>query len=397
MRVAHVVPTDRICWLLLRRRLTHLLAAGCEIDILCGRAPDSGAAGGVDYESGLSDLGFSVRYLPFEREISPWTDARTSIAMYHVIRRGDYDIIHTHNPKAGLLGPPIALLAGAPHVLHTVHGFLFHDLTRGLYHAAALAAERWTAFWSDHLLFQSEEDLSYATQRRFKCADRLHHVGNGVDETYFDPAAQPEVGNTKRTELGWSSDEFVVGTVGRVVEEKGYLEFFEMAGQLAKTHANVRFLVVGLFEPEQSDAVDPFELARRHGIEDRCQILQGRNDMPALYAAMDVFVLASHREGLSKSLLEATAMARPTVTCNIRGCREVVVDGETGLLTPLKDVAALHRAVARMHDDDDLRQQMGDAGRQRVIENYTESIVARRLLDIYGALSNGQAKATESP
>ncbi|SVD62353.1 uncharacterized protein METZ01_LOCUS415207, partial [marine metagenome] len=125
--------------------------------------------------------------------------------------------------------------------------------------------------------------------------------------------------------------------------------------------------------------------------------LQGRNDMPALYAAMDVFVLASHREGLSKSLLEATAMARPTVTCNIRGCREVVVDGETGLLTPLKDVAALHQAVARMHDDDDLRQQMGDAGRQRVIENYTESIVARRLLDIYGALSNGQAKATESP
>ena len=85
--------------------------------------------------------------------------------------------------------------------------------------------------------------------------------------------------------------------------------------------------VFGLFEPEQSDAVDPFALARAHGIEDRCQITQGRGDLPALYAAMDVFVMPSHREGLSKSLLEATAMARPTVACDIRGCREVVIDG----------------------------------------------------------------------
>ncbi len=383
MRVAHVVPTDRIAWLLLRRRLTHLMASGCDIHLLCGRAPDSGAADGVDYETGLRDLGVKVTYLPFEREISPWSDGRTSKALYTALRKADYDIVHTHNPKAGLLGPPIAQLADVRSVLHTVHGFLFHDRTTGLYHAAAVAAERWTAFWSDHLLFQSEEDLTYATRHRFKNGDRLHLLGNGVDASYFDPEVDPEAGRKKRTELGWSEDHLVVGTVGRVVEEKGYLEFFDMAGRLARADDRVRILVVGLFEPEQSDAVDPFALAREHGLEDRCQILQGRSDMPALYSAMDIFVLASHREGLSKSLLEATAMARPAVTCDIRGCREIVVDGDTGLLVPMKDSTALLEAVSSLLSDPGRCQTMGAAGRRRVVEGYTESIVAQRLLKIY--------------
>ncbi|MBT3345827.1 MAG: glycosyltransferase family 4 protein [Gemmatimonadetes bacterium] len=385
IRVAHVVPTDRIAWLLLRRRLIRLAAAGCEIHILCGRAPDSGTADGVDYEAGLTELGLQVHYLPFEREIVPWTDARTAAALYGAIRRGRYDIVHTHNPKGGLLGPPVAQMARAPHVLHTVHGFLFHDRTSGLYHVAAQAAERWTAMWSDHLLFQSEEDLAYARTHGYKKQEHLHLVGNGVDEAYFD--GQVDLGAaTLRQELGWKDTDLVVGTVGRVVEEKGYLEFFEMASRLADERDDVRFLIVGLFEPEQSDAVDPFALAREHGIQDRCHILQGRDDMPTLYASMDVFVLASHREGLSKSLLEATAMARPTVTCDIRGCREVVIDGETGMLVPVRDVASLHKAVADLLQDEDRRLRLGTAGRQRVVEHYTESVVAQRVMAIYTSL-----------
>jgi glycosyltransferase involved in cell wall biosynthesis len=387
LRVAHVVPTDRITWLLLRRRLTRLVAAGCEIHVLCGRAPDSGVADGVDYETRLRNLGFHLHYLPFEREIAPVTDSRCAVALYAEFRRGGYDIIHSHNPKGGLLGPPVAQLAGVVQVLHTVHGFLFHDHVAGLHRLAALAAERWTAAWSDHLLFQSEEDLEFARVHRFKSAGRLHLVGNGVDETYFDAAADPAAGDRIRASLGWGPDDLVIGTVGRVVEEKGYLEFFAMAERVAHTQPSARFLIVGLFEPEQSDAVDPFALARSHGIEDRCQILQGRDDMPALYSAMDIFVLASHREGLSKSLLEATAMSLPTVTCDIRGCREIVVDGETGMLTPVRDAVGLAQSVTFLAGDPARRQRLGEAGRQRVRAQYTETAVAQRIMDIYSALT----------
>ncbi|MBQ38533.1 MAG: hypothetical protein CME04_19275 [Gemmatimonadaceae bacterium] len=385
LRVAHVVPTDRITWLLLRRRLIRLAAAGCEIHVLCGRAPDSGAADGVDYESRLTDLGLHLHYLPFEREIAPVTDARCAAALYAQVRRGQYEIVHTHNPKAGLLGPPIAQLAGVPHVLHTVHGFLFHDRITGLHRLAALAAERWTAGWSDHLLFQSEEDLEFASRQRFKSDGRLHLVGNGVDEDYFD--RDDESGFRVRQSLGWSSEDLVVGTAGRVVEEKGFLEFFEMAGRIAKVVPKARFLVAALFEPEQSDAVDPYELARIHEIEDRCHILLGRDDMPDLYATMDVFVMASHREGLSKSLLEAMSMALPTVACDIRGCREIVIEAATGLLTPVRDAAALSAAVRELLQDGDRRRRMGSAGRQRVLERYTESGAAQRVMDVYEALT----------
>ena len=382
-RVAHVVPTDRIAYLLLRRRLGRLADAGFEIHLLCGRAPDSGAPGGVDYEAAFAGLGVEVHYQTFEREISPAADARCAAELYFAVRRGGYDIVHSHNPKGGLLGPPAARLAGARRVLHTVHGFLFHDRTRGLRRVEALAAERWTANWCHHLLFQVEEDLEYARDHRFKAADRLHLVGNGVDESYFDLAADPAAGARRRAELGWDADHLVVGTTGRLVREKGYAEFFDMASRVARQRPDVRFLIVGLFEPEQSDAIDPHELARAHGVADRCAVLQGRDDMPALYAAMDLFVLASHREGLSRSLLEAGAMARPAVTCDIRGCREIVVDGVTGRLTPVRDAAALAEAVGGLLDDEPARRQMGRAGRERVVARYTEDRVARRVIDCY--------------
>jgi glycosyltransferase involved in cell wall biosynthesis len=276
----------------------------------------------------------------------------------------------------------VARLGGAPHVLHTVHGFLFHDRIGGLHRAAALAAERWTARWCDHLLFQVEEDLVFAREHGFKAADRLHLVGNGVDPARFDPHLDPDAGQRKRGELGWGTKDLVVGTVGRVVEEKGYLEFFDMAGRLARQRDDVRFLVVGLFEPEQSDAVDPQALVRQHGIADRCVILQGRDDMAELYAAMDVFVLASHREGLSRSLLEATAMARPAVVSDIRGSREIVVDGLTGRLTPVRDAQGLAETVGGLLADVG-RRQMGEAGRARVLERYTEDRVARNVSDCY--------------
>lgn len=389
-RVAHVVPTDRIAHLLLRNRLGRLAAAGYEVHLLCGRAPDSGAARGVDYGRQLAARGVRVHYLPFARELAPLTDARCAAALLGAVRRGGYDLVHSHNPKGGLLGPPVARLAGAPHVVHTVHGFLFHDGITGLRRAAALAAERWTAHWSDHLLFQSEEDLEFARAHRFKDGARLHLVGNGIDPSHFDPGADPGAGAAKRAEIGLGADGLVVGTVGRVVREKGYEEFFAMAGRLARQGADVRFLVVGLFEPEQSDAVDPHALAAAHGVADRCVILEGRHDMPALYAAMDVFVLPSHREGLSRSLLEATAMERPTVACDIRGCREIVVAGQTGLLVPARDPAALAGAVERLLADPGLRRRLGAAGRRRVLERYTEGAVAERLMACYeGILSGG--------
>ena len=386
-RVAHIVPTDRIAFFLLSARLTQLREAGFEVTVICGK---------VAYADELRARGIRVLHIPFAREIRPLTDLRCARNLFRILRRERFDIVHSHNPKGGLLGPVIARMSrlgrGGSVVVHTVHGLLFNDETPALQRRLATAAERWTATCCDHLLFQSGEDFSYARRHRFKSADRLHLVGNGIDQSRFDRRNYPEARREKRTELGWKENHLVVGMVGRLVKEKGFLEFFEMAGALARNSADVRFLIVGITEPDQKDAVDAHQLCREFGIEERAIVLEQRRDMPELYACMDVAVLPSHREGIPRAIMEASAMGVPVVASDIRGCREVIVNQETGILFPARDVDSFVAAVESLLADEPLRHRLGQAGSKRVFGNFTEDRTAARLMAFYGEVLKRDGK-----
>ena len=379
-RVAHVVPTDEIAHRLLLARLTRLCEAGFDVSVICGKKAGS---------EELSEAGLQVVHIPFAREVAPLTDLRCIRALRRALQCGAYHIAHSHNPKGTLLGPLAARLAGVPAVVHTVHGFLFNENTTGLRRLLAVGAERWCAAWSHHLLFQSREDYDWATQRRLKAAERLHLVGNGIDERRFDRDRYPGARLDKRRELGLDDGHLVVGMVGRLVREKGFQEFFEMAGRISRELPKARFLVVGISEPEQSDAVDPHALMAAHRIAERCLLLDRRADMPELYLTMDAAVLPSHREGIPRALLEAAAMGVPIAASDIRGCREVIDPDVTGLLFPLRDVDRFTDTVRLMLRDPGLRQRLGEAGRAHVLAEYTEARVTARLEALYdGILSD---------
>ena len=373
-RIAHIVPTDKIAYTLLRGQLSRLQEADFQVTVVCGD---------VGYGDELRACGFDVLHIPFAREIEPLVDFRCAAALFATLRRHRFDIVHSHNPKGGLLGPVIARLAQVPLVVHTVHGFLFNENSRGLHGLLAHCAERWTAAWSEQLLFQSAEDYEYARAKNYKGMYALHLVGNGIDPHLFDPLGQREPGRLMRERLAISADHTVIGTVGRFVEEKGFLEFFEMAACIASELDGVRFLVAGSVEHDQSDAIDLRALASKHGILDRCKILEPQIVTPAVYASMDIFVLASYREGISRSLLEAGAMSLPLIASDIRGCREFVEEGVNGMLFPLKKADDLVVAVRRLVADRDMRQRMGAAARQRVVESYTEQLASDRVAKCY--------------
>ena len=359
----------------MRGRLMRLQEVGFAVSVICG---DRG------YGDRLRECGLDVVQIPFAREIEPWTDMRCVWALRRALAGGRYDIVDSHNPKGTLLGPVAGRWARVRAVVHTVHGFLFNENSRGLHRIAAEAAERWCARWSDDLLFQSREDFDYAREHGYKAPERLHLIGNGVDERRFDPSLNPQARASKRAELGLAEGDLVVGMVTRLVREKGCVEFFQMAAKLAPQWPQARFLMVGIpEEKDQSDAVDPMQLMRDYGVEDCCIALEHRTDMPELYTAMDALVLPSYREGLPRAVIEAGAMGLPVVVSDIRGCREVVVEGETGLLFPLKDVEALAAAVGRLLGDGDLRRLMGAAGRERVMEHYTEARTTERVAACY--------------
>ncbi|MEW6754553.1 MAG: glycosyltransferase family 4 protein [Candidatus Latescibacterota bacterium] len=380
VHVAHVVPTDRIAYLLLRGQLALLQEAGFRVSVLCGD---------VGYAERLSACGLRVVHVPFARGLAPRTDLRCLLALHRELCRGGYVIAHSHNPKGTLLGPVAARLAGVPVVVHTVHGLLFHDRMGRAHRAVAAAAERWCAAWCHHLLFQSAEDHAYACAHRYRSPGRLHLIGNGIDAARFDPAACPGARQARRRELGFGDGDLVVGMVARCVREKGYEEFAAMAGRIALRFPQARFLVVGITEEDQSDAVDPAALLRRAGVADRCRVLEQRSDMPELYASMDLAVLPSHREGIPRALMEAAAMGVPVAAAAIRGCREVVEDGRSGVLFGVRDVDSFTAAVSGLLADPERRRRLGTAARQRILERFTEAAAAARLIACYRSFLSG--------
>ena len=199
-------------------------------------------------------------------------------------------------------------------------------------------------------LVQNPEDLDVLRRLRVP-KERLFLLGNGVDLRRFDPGSVDDATTSAvRAELGArGAGDVVVGLVARLVREKGYREVFEAARRLRDTHPEVRIAVIGPVEADKADALTAGELenARAAGV----RFLGLRNDLAWLYAGMDVYVLASHREGFPRSAMEAAAMGLPVIATDIRGCRQVVDHGVTGLLVPARNPAALAEAIGRLASD----------------------------------------------
>ena len=215
---------------------------------------------------------------------------------------------------------------------------------------------------------------------------KLTLLGNGIDLRRFDRDAISDAdAQAARAELGATSpDHVVVGLVGRLVREKGYSEVFAAASQLRDQLPNLRFAVIGDDDHEKEDALDAGDraLADEAGV----RFLGGRNDVDRLYAGMDIYVLASHREGFPRSAMEASAMGVPVIATDIRGCRQVVEPGVNGLLVPARDASALARAITALALDPERRRQFGKAGRAKAARDFDERRCVTVTLDTYRAL-----------
>ena len=224
-------------------------------------------------------------------------------------------------------------------------------------------------------------------------ARKLTLLGNGIDLARFDPSTISAAdARAARAELGAvAPDDVVVGLVGRLVREKGYAEVFAAASRLRDHVPALRFAIIGWEDDDDAkdDALDAGDRARAAAAGVR--FLGGRDDVARLYAGMDIFVLASHREGFPRSAMEAAAMGVPVVATDIRGCRQVVDDGVTGLLVPARDATALAAAIASLASDPDLRKQLGTAGRAKATREFDERRCIAITLDAYRSLLTRRA------
>jgi len=377
IRVVHICAIDWTVQVMLKQQIIALQKEGFDTCAMCTAGP---------YRKGLEQSGIDIIPVEIRRSMTPLRDLKTLWQIYRSIRKEQFDIVHTHTPKVSLLGQLAAKIAGVPIIVNTIHGFYFHDDMPSMKRTFYVLMEKIAAKFSTGILSQNQEDIETAIRLKICKPESIKRLGNGIDLKHFCRSRFSKESRTeKRQEVSLPPDAFVVGIVGRKVKEKGYIELFHAVSLLAKNNHNIWLLAIGPEEPEKEDAVSMSD-AKFYGIDDRVVFLGHRGDIANLMMTMDIFVLPSYREGYPRSLMEASAMALPVVTTNIRGCREVVVDGETGMLVPVRNAQSLAQAIDTLVDNKSLRLDMGARGRQRAESTFDEQNVFKIIRQLYKQL-----------
>ena len=380
-RIVHVTTTDITPALILGPLLRAMAAAGYEV--ISASAPGP-------YVEEIT--GWGIRHEPLAhatRSMAPGQDVRALFELRTLFRRLAPDLVHTHNPKPGLYGRVAARLARVGAIVNTVHGLYALPEDRWTKRAVVYSLERLASTCSDAELLVSSDDLDVL--RRLRVPERkLHLLGNGVDLARFDPErASPQRIAELRQSFGAGPGDIVCGVVGRLVWEKGYREVFEAAVRLRARAPNVRVVVAGPDDPEKADAITRDDMARAER-EGGVRFLGMRDDVEDLYAAMDLYVLASHREGFPRSAMEAAATGLPLVVTDVRGSRQIVDQGVTGTVIPIGDTVALTDAVAAIAGDDPRRRAMGKAACAKAELEFDEQQVIDGTLALYERLLAAQ-------
>jgi glycosyltransferase involved in cell wall biosynthesis len=372
-RLVHVTTVDMSLVLLLGPQLQAFAEAGMEVVGVSAPGP---------FVPQLESWG--IRHEPLRhatRSTAVGQDFLALMELWRLFRRLRPDIVHTHNPKPGLYGRVAARAAGVPGVVNTVHGLYASPEDRASRKALVYTLERAASLCSGAELVQNPEDLRVLARLGVP-SDKLVLLGNGVDLQRFRPGASEGSRRQARDHLGVDREAVVVGMVARLVWQKGFRELFGAAESIRDTHPNVVFVVVGGSDPEKADAISTEELAAAQG-RMRIVFAGERDDMEDVYPAFDLFVLPSHREGFPRSAMEAAASGLPVIATDVRGCRQVVSHGQSGLLVPVRDPIGLAAAIEKLAVDPELRRRMGIAGRRKAEAEFDDRAVVAKTLDAY--------------
>lgn len=378
VRVVHLTTTDMSLDWLLGPQLRAFIDVGYEVIGMSAPGPHVEAL----QAAGVAHVPLSA----FTRSSRPLQDVRAFAQLIRALRRLRPDILHTHNPKPGVLGRVAGRLTGVPLVVNTQHGLYAQPTDRWQRRVPVYAVERFAAAFSHVELVQNEEDVHTLVHTLRVPERRVRLLGNGIDLQRFRPdAATRDQRRSMRAMWGIAEDEVLLGAVGRLVAEKGTVELVEAVELLAAEGNRVRLVVVGPLDEGKADSLPPtfLDRARALGV-----VFAGRrSDMPQCYAAMDVFVTASWREGFPRAAMEAAAMGLATVATDIRGNRQVVVPEVTGTLVPVRSPVRLAAACAALAANEEIRGRMGAAAARRAVDEFGDDRVIERTLQVYRGLA----------
>ena len=373
VRVVHVTAAPEMVLRILLHDLRRL-ARHCEHVVVCGEGKAIPR---------LRAEGLEVHTIPIERKISPRADAIALRALSAVLRSRRPHLVHSYAPKGGLLGQLAAVVSATPHRIHSCRGLLYTDDLSRRRRLLFSAADRLTNSLANRTLFVSSADIRYSIDRRLCSPARAIHTGSGIDLEYFrrSPAVE-EQARRIREEHGIAPDAPLVLTVGRYVRDKGFLELGTSVRSIQRAHPTVRFLWVAPVLEGEADAL-PDDYLAREGIADIVSRVGLTEDMRPYYAAANLLVHPTYREGVPRALMEASAMGLPIAASSIPGCREVIDSEALGFLFRARDPEDLARVVVNALDAPDDAARRAEVAYERAHEVFDQDRLSERIWNVY--------------
>ncbi len=322
------------------------------------------------------------------RAITPWKDLKALFRLYRFFKKEKPLIVHTHTPKAGIIGMLAAKMAGVPIRLHTVAGLPLLEVKGGkrkiLDFVEKLTYQCATKVYPNSFQLQKIIlDLGYAGESKLKVLGK--GSSNGIDTDYFNPTAFGETEKIQiRKKLTIPAEDFVFIFVGRLVKEKGINELVRAFVRLQKEIAGISLLLVGPFEQE----LDPLDADVYEMIQSHSKIVTTgyQEDVRPYFAISDVLGFPSYREGFPNVVMQANAMDLPAIVTNINGCNEIIDEGENGFIIPVKNIEALEEKMKVLISEPGIYLNLKKNARKKIIENYSRREFWKILLKEYKEL-----------
>ena len=345
------------------------------------------SASGPELQKLEQKHGIRTKAIEMTRKITPLKDLTALRKLYRLLKDEKPQIVHTHTPKAGLLGMIAAKLAGVPIRLHTVAGMPLLEAT-GVKRKLLELTERITSACATHVYPNSEVMKDIICEHKYCEPSKMKVIGhgssNGVNTRHFDPALYTEAANQeKRREWGIAPDDLVYLFIGRIVKDKGITELVKAFKKISQHNQRVKLLLVGPFERD----LDPLDADIEKEIETNPSIIWTgfQSDVRPFFAISDLFVFPSYREGFPNVVMQAGSMSIPSIVSDINGCNEIIEEGKNGVIVPVKDVKSLQRAMESLTNNAQLRHQMAETCRDLVVSRYDQQYVMNELLTEYEA------------
>lgn len=333
--------------------------------------------------------GIRLIAIPFVRTINLWLDFICLFKLIFLFIKEKPQIVHTHTPKAGLLGMMASRIVNVPLRLHTVGGMPLMGVT-GFKLKLLKSMEKLTYSFAHKVYPNSKGLLEFVLDNKFTTVDKLKVIGNGssngVDTEYFKsdyPGWETERDSLKQS-LSITDQDFVFIFLGRLAKEKGINELLSAFTKLASTNNQVKLLLVGSLEKDNGPISnqDLQVINKSNNI-----IYPGRTDNIRAYLNLShCFVFPSYREGFPNALLQAGAMGLPLIATNINGCNEIIEDGISGYLVPPKDVSALHSRMEAVLMNKSLRLFFAENSKKSIEDKFNQKFVWEALLSEYNSL-----------